>query len=103
VKPKAVVPRDLARRDVDEAINHYLSEGSPKAALDFVEAIETAYTHLGRQPALESTRYAQELDDRSMIHTKFIDPQITQINSQGKVPCPSTHQIFNFTGNLHPA
>jgi toxin ParE1/3/4 len=62
VTPKAVVPRDLAHRDVDEAIDHYLSEGSPKAALDFVDALETAYTHLGRQPASGSPRYAHELN-----------------------------------------
>jgi toxin ParE1/3/4 len=62
VKYKAVVPRDLASRDVDEAIDHYLSEGSPKAALDFVDALEKAYTHLGRQPTSGSPRYAHELN-----------------------------------------
>jgi toxin ParE1/3/4 len=62
VKHKTIVPRDLASRDVDEAIDHYLSEGSPKAALDFVDALEKAYTHLGRQPTSGSPRYAHELN-----------------------------------------
>lgn len=59
---KAVIPRELASRDVDEAIDHYLGEGAFKAALDFVEALEKAYTHIGRQPASGSPRYAHELN-----------------------------------------
>ena len=59
---KAVIPRELASRDVDEAIDHYLGEGAFKAALDFVEALEKAYTHIGRQPASGSPRYVHELN-----------------------------------------
>ena len=59
---KAVIPRELASRDVDEAIDHYLGEGAFKAALDFVEALEKAYTHIARQPASGSPRYAHELN-----------------------------------------
>ena len=59
---KAVIPRELASRDVDEVIDHYLDEGAFKAALDFVEALEKAYIHIGRQPASGSPRYAHELN-----------------------------------------
>ena len=59
---KAVIPRELASRDVDEAIDHYLGEGAFKAALDFVEALEKAYTHIGRQSASGSARTAHELN-----------------------------------------
>ncbi len=59
---KAVVPRELAVRDVDEAIDHYLAEGAIKAALDFVKALEKAYVHIGRQPGSGSPRYAHELN-----------------------------------------
>ena len=59
---KAVIPRELASRDVDEAIDHCLGEGAVKAALDFVEALEKAYTHIGRQPTSGSPRYAHELN-----------------------------------------
>jgi toxin ParE1/3/4 len=62
VKPKAVILRELARQDVDEAIDYYLGEGAPKAALDFIDALEKAYSHLGRQPASGSPRYAHELN-----------------------------------------
>lgn len=59
---KAVIPRELASRDVDEAIDHCLGEGAVKTALDFVEALEKAYTHIARQPASGSPRYAHELN-----------------------------------------
>ena len=62
MKVKPVIPRVLANRDVDEAVAHYLGEGARQAALRFVEALERAYTHIGRQPASGSPRYARELD-----------------------------------------
>jgi len=65
VKPKRakpVWPRELANRDVDEAIAHYLSEGAQQAALGFIDALEQAYVHIGRHPATGSSRYAHELN-----------------------------------------
>jgi toxin ParE1/3/4 len=62
LKPKAVVPREVASRDVDAAIDHYLGEGSASAALGFVDALEKAYSHLARLPAAGSPRYAHDLN-----------------------------------------
>jgi toxin ParE1/3/4 len=62
LKSKPIVPRELANRDVDEAIGHYLSEGAKQAALGFIDALERAYLHIGRHPATGSPRYAHELD-----------------------------------------
>lgn len=62
MKAKAVVPRELARRDVDEAIAYYLDEQADHAALGFIDALEKAYLHIGRHPATGSSRYAHELD-----------------------------------------
>ncbi len=62
MKVKAVVPREQANRDVDEAIAHYVDEGSAQAALGFIDALERAYAHLGRHPATGSPRYAHELN-----------------------------------------
>lgn len=59
---KVVIPRTLALRDVDEAVDHYLGEGAEKAALGFVDALEKAYLHIGRQPASGSSRYAHTLN-----------------------------------------
>ena len=62
MSPKTVVPRALARRDVDEAIDHYLSEAGEKAALGFIDDLERVFSHVARHPATGSSRYAHELD-----------------------------------------
>lgn len=59
---KPVIPRELANRDVDEAVDHYLSDGADQAALGFIEALEQAYVHIGRHPASGSPRYAHDLN-----------------------------------------
>ena len=46
MKVKPVVPRTLANRDIDESIDYYLGEGSPQAALGFVDVLEEAYAHI---------------------------------------------------------
>jgi toxin ParE1/3/4 len=58
---KPVVPRELANRDVEEAIEHYLSEAGEHVALSFVEALEHAYRHISRHPASGSSRCALDL------------------------------------------
>lgn len=60
--PKAVVPRELAKQDADEAIVYYLSENSPEAALGFIDALERAYSPISRHPGTGSSRYAHELN-----------------------------------------
>lgn len=61
MKVKPVVPRVLAVRDVEAALDHYLGEAGVAAADGLVEALEKAFIHLGRQPATGSPRYAHEL------------------------------------------
>jgi toxin ParE1/3/4 len=61
VKSKPIHPRELANRDIDEAIRHYLDEGAEQAALGFIDAVERAYAHIGRNPATGSPRYAHAL------------------------------------------
>ncbi len=62
MKRKAVIPRARANRDVQEAIDYYLNQGTAQAALASVDALERAFLHIGRDPATGSTRYAHELD-----------------------------------------
>lgn len=62
MKTKSIVPRELANQDVDEAIEHYLSENAEQAAQGFINALEHAYSHIGRHPASGSPSYAHELD-----------------------------------------
>jgi toxin ParE1/3/4 len=58
---KPVVPRDLAHRDVEAAIDYYMREAGPNAALGFIEALRAAYRIIAEHPAAGSPRYAYEL------------------------------------------
>ena len=62
MKAKPVIPRALAKQDVEDAISHYLSEAAERAALGFIDALAQAYAHIGRHPSTGSPRYAHELD-----------------------------------------
>ena len=42
VKPKPVIPREAASRDIEVAIDYYLRNGAEEAALAFVDAVEHA-------------------------------------------------------------
>ena len=59
---KPVVLRECARRDIDEAVAHYVTEAGPSVALDFIDALESARRKIGEQPGTGSPRYAHELD-----------------------------------------
>ena len=59
---KPIVPRAVAQRDVDDAVDFYAKEAGEKVALGFIDALERAYAHLSRHPASGSVRYAHELD-----------------------------------------
>jgi toxin ParE1/3/4 len=62
VKARPVIPRELAHRDVEEAVAHYLEEGSAPAALGCIDALERACVHIGRDPASGSPGYGLELN-----------------------------------------
>lgn len=62
MKAKPVVLREVAARDVDEALAHYIEEGGDALALDFIDAIEAALRHICAHPASGSPRYGIELD-----------------------------------------
>lgn len=62
MSPRPLVPRELALRDVDEAIAWYVAEADPETALRFIDALEHAYAHIGDHPAAGSPRMAHELN-----------------------------------------
>jgi len=62
VTAKPVIPRQRAKSDVDQAIEHYTSEAGEAVALGFVDAVEMAYRHIARHPASGTSRHAHELD-----------------------------------------
>jgi toxin ParE1/3/4 len=59
---RAVVPRERARRDVEEAIEYYAVEAGADVALGFVDALQKAFRAIGDHPGIGSPRYAHELD-----------------------------------------
>lgn len=62
MKQKPVVPRAIARPDIERAIDYYLEQQAGKAALGLIDALQHAYSHIGRHPEAGSSRYAHELD-----------------------------------------
>ena len=60
--PRSVVLRAAARRDVDEAIAHYLAEGGADVALGFIDALEATFRHIADNPSSGSPRYGHELN-----------------------------------------
>ena len=62
MKHKPIVPREQASRDVDDAVVYYLNVATEAVALGFIDALEQAYTHIGRHPATGSPRYAHALN-----------------------------------------
>ena len=59
---RPVVLRERARRDIDEAVEHYLAESGEAVALAFVDALEDTRRRIGELPKSGSPRYAHELD-----------------------------------------
>ena len=59
---KPVTLRELAQRDIEEAIEHYLAEAGQALALSFIDALEKTLRRISEQPESGSPRYAHELD-----------------------------------------
>ena len=66
MKPRAVVLREVAASDVEQAVDWYRREAGGAVAARFVDAIESAFARIAHDPAAGSTRYAQELDLRGL-------------------------------------
>ena len=62
MKALPIIPRALALRDVESAIDHYRDEAGDTVAVGFVEALQPAHGPIARAPDTGSLRYAHELD-----------------------------------------
>jgi toxin ParE1/3/4 len=62
VKALQVIARQAAERDIADAVGHYLKEGGALLAVGFIDALESAFRHLGTQSLTGSPRYAIDLD-----------------------------------------
>ena len=54
--------RALAAADIEAAVDHYRKEAGSQAALDFIDALEVAISHLRHYPNSGSLRFAFELE-----------------------------------------
>jgi toxin ParE1/3/4 len=54
--------RAAAERDVEDAVVYYRDEVGPQTALDFLDSLEAAITHLRDYPLTGSLRFAFELE-----------------------------------------
>lgn len=59
---KPVAPRELALRDIEEAIDHYADEAGADVALRFIGALSEAYRAIGSRPGIGSPRDGHELE-----------------------------------------
>lgn len=59
---KRVVLRERAQRDIDGAVENYLTEAGAAVALNFIDALEETHRQVAAQPATGSPRYAHELN-----------------------------------------
>jgi toxin ParE1/3/4 len=62
VRPKRIVRRARAERDINGAAAHYGAEGGTVLELRFVGALQTALRHVAANPASGSPRYGHELN-----------------------------------------
>ena len=58
---KTIIPRQLARSDVEAAIDYYTREAGTEVALGFIDALQAAYALIAGHPEAGSLRYAYEL------------------------------------------
>ncbi|WP_109573725.1 type II toxin-antitoxin system RelE/ParE family toxin [Aminobacter sp. AP02] len=58
---RAVIPRALARLNIEDALDHYGQQAGVNAALGFVDDLQKAYALIADQPASGLLRYAYEL------------------------------------------
>lgn len=65
---KPVNPRERAKRDIQEAVDHYVDTAGDETALGFVGAVARAFDHIGSHPATGSPRHAHELGLPGLRH-----------------------------------
>jgi toxin ParE1/3/4 len=65
---KPIVPRHLALRDVEDAIDHDRREAGADIAIGFIDALKACCRWIAGHPATGSPRYAHELDLPGLRH-----------------------------------
>ena len=58
---KPVIPRSLALRDIEDAVDYYAREAGSHVALGYVDELESAYQLIARHPASGFLRFGYEI------------------------------------------
>ncbi|MBZ9865886.1 type II toxin-antitoxin system RelE/ParE family toxin [Mesorhizobium sp. CA15] len=58
---KPIIPRSLALRDIEDAVDYYVREAGSHVALGYVEDLQNAYKLIASHPASGSLRYSYEV------------------------------------------
>ena len=66
--PPKLLLREVARRDISEAVAYYVREATHDIALAFIDEVERAFGHILSHPEAGSPRYARELDLPGLRH-----------------------------------
>ena len=58
---KPVILREIAHRDIEEALAHYVAEGGIDVGSAFLDDLQHALLHLGQFPRIGSSRIGTKL------------------------------------------
>ncbi|TPM28683.1 type II toxin-antitoxin system RelE/ParE family toxin [Mesorhizobium sp. B2-3-3] len=58
---KPIIPRNLALRDIEDAVDYFAREVGSHVALGYVEDLQSAYKLIASHPASGSLRYGYEI------------------------------------------
>lgn len=58
---RAIILRQLALEDVQDAIDHYRDQAGERTAVDVVDALEHTFETIARHPAVGSMRWGVEM------------------------------------------
>jgi toxin ParE1/3/4 len=62
MRPKPVIPRERASRDVEAAVEYYAGEAGEQIASGFIDALENAFGRIASNPATGSPRFGDTLE-----------------------------------------
>ena len=61
MRPLRVIPRPVALRDAEAAVDYYSREAGPDLAYRFIDALRMTYARIGDSPDIGSPRLGQSL------------------------------------------
>ncbi len=70
---KPIIPRARARQDVEDAVDWYIAQHAPDAALRLIDSLEQAFVFIADRPAAGSPRHGEALDIPGLRSWKLED------------------------------